>query len=432
MVLPAAGSRKARLLGVGFAYEDTPRAALDTVSFELRPGGTVALVGPSGAGKTTAAHISCCASGTRRTAAITLEDADLRSYRLDELRGQVALVAQDTYLFNASIRDNLRVARPDAGEDELMLAIERAGLADFIESLPDGLDTPVGERGAQLSGGQRQRVAIGRALLKDAPVLILDEATSHLDGLNERLVRDALDELMSDRTTLVIAHRLSTVRDADQIVVLDEGRVVEIGTHAELAVAGRAVRAVGAAPTRRGAAVGLPRVRAYRRPTDDRVGPRRCGMSEIDRVLESCGTVAVVGLSPRPDRDSYGVAQYLQEQGFRIIPVNPAATQILGEHVLPRPCLDPGARAHRRHLPPLRGGPRDRRRGHTHRGAGRLDAARCGEPRGRIGGAGRRPPGGHGRMPGVRGAGPGGWLGRQSPPIVRLLHPHAMGSMKYQ
>ena len=120
---------------------------------------------------------------------ITLEDSDLRTYRLDELRGQVALVAQDTYLFNASIRDNLRVARPEATEDELMLAVGRAGLADFIESLPDGLDTPVGERGAQLSGGQRQRVAIGRALLKDAPVLILDEATSHLDGLNERLVR---------------------------------------------------------------------------------------------------------------------------------------------------------------------------------------------------------------------------------------------------
>ena len=219
---------------VGFTYEDTPRAALDEVSFDLKPGGTVALVGPSGAGKTTAAHL-LLRFWDPQDGKITLEDADLRTYRLDELRGQVALVAQDTYLFNASIRDNLLVAKPDAGEDELMLAIERAGLADFVESLPEGLDTPVGERGAQLSGGQRQRVAIGRALLKDAPVLILDEATSHLDGLNERLVRDALDELMSDRTTLVIAHRLSTVRDADQIVVLDEGRVVEIGQHEELA-----------------------------------------------------------------------------------------------------------------------------------------------------------------------------------------------------
>ena len=219
--------------GVDFTYDDTARAALSDVSFDLQPGGTIALVGPSGAGKTTAARL-LLRFWDPQGGRITLEDADLRTYRLDELRGQVALVAQDTYLFNASIRDNLLIARPDADESELMLAIERAGLSDFVASLPDGLDTTVGERGAQLSGGQRQRVAIGRALLKDAPVLILDEATSHLDGLNERLVRDALDELMSDRTTLVIAHRLSTVRDADQIVVLDEGRVVEVGSHDDL------------------------------------------------------------------------------------------------------------------------------------------------------------------------------------------------------
>ncbi len=228
------GVSEGAFAAVGFTYEDTPRAALDHVSFDLKPGGTVALVGPSGAGKTTAAHL-LLRFWDPQDGKITLEDSDLRTYRLDELRGQVALVAQDTYLFNASIRDNLLVAKPDATEEELLLAIQRAGLADFVESLPEGLDTPVGERGAQLSGGQRQRVAIGRALLKDAPVLILDEATSHLDGLNERLVRDALDELMEDRTTLVIAHRLSTVRDADQIVVLDEGRVVEIGKHDQLA-----------------------------------------------------------------------------------------------------------------------------------------------------------------------------------------------------
>ena len=229
----AGGVSEGAFASVGFTYEDTPRAALDEVSFDLKPGGTVALVGPSGAGKTTAAHLML-RFWDPQDGKITLEDSDLRTYRLDELRGQVALVAQDTYLFNASIRDNLQVAKPDATNAELQLAIERAGLSDFVESLPNGLDTTVGERGAQLSGGQRQRVAIGRALLKDAPVLILDEATSHLDGLNERLVRDALDNLMSDRTTLVIAHRLSTVRDADQIVVLEDGQVIEIGKHEDL------------------------------------------------------------------------------------------------------------------------------------------------------------------------------------------------------
>ena len=154
------------------------------------------------------------------------------------MRQRVALVAQDTYLFNINLRANILLARPDASEADLMAAIERSALTEFIASLPDGLETPVGERGVQLSGGQRQRVAIARAFLKDAPVLILDEATSHLDAISEAQVRRALSALMRDRTTLVIAHRLSTVRDADLIVVMDQGRVQETGNHADLLARG--------------------------------------------------------------------------------------------------------------------------------------------------------------------------------------------------
>jgi ATP-binding cassette subfamily C protein CydCD len=169
---------------------------------------------------------------------ITLAGSDLRAYRLDDLRRCIALVAQDTYLFNDTLRNNILIARPDATEAALMAAVRHASLAELVETLPDGLQSLVGERGTSLSGGQRQRVAIARAFLKDAPVLILDEATSHLDALNEQAVRRALDRLKADRTTIVIAHRLSTIRDADLIVVLQEGRVVETGNHAALLAAG--------------------------------------------------------------------------------------------------------------------------------------------------------------------------------------------------
>ena len=223
----------AALAGVRFTYQGASRPALDDVSFEVRPGSTVALVGPSGAGKSTVAH-QLLRFWDPEAGSVTVDEHDAREFRLDELRGRIALVAQDTYLFNASIRDNLLVANPAASGVELSDALERAGLADFVATLPDGVDTVVGERGAQLSGGQRQRVAIGRAILKDAPVLVLDEATSHLDSLNERLVRNALSELESGRTAVVIAHRLSTVRDTDLIVVLEAGRVAEAGTHQEL------------------------------------------------------------------------------------------------------------------------------------------------------------------------------------------------------
>lgn len=220
---------------VTFSYETMNRPALEEVSFGVESGKTLALVGPSGAGKTTAAHLFLrfwdAGSGSVR-----IDGADLRDYRLDDLRDRVALVSQDTYLFNTSLRHNVLIARPEASESELAEAIKSASLTDFVDSLPEGLDTVVGERGTFLSGGQRQRVAIARAFLKDAPILILDEATSHLDALNERAVRNALDALKSDRTTLVIAHRLSTVREADTIVVMSDGHVAETGSHDELMV----------------------------------------------------------------------------------------------------------------------------------------------------------------------------------------------------
>jgi ABC-type multidrug transport system fused ATPase/permease subunit len=169
---------------------------------------------------------------------VLLGGQDARDFGLDDLRSRVALVAQDTYLFNGTILDNLRLGRAGATDQEVEAAARQANAHDFIVALPDGYQTQIGERGVQLSGGQRQRLAIARALLKDAPVLILDEATSHLDAVNEQQVRRALDRLMQGRTTLVIAHRLSTIRNADAIVVLDGGRVVEQGTHDELVAKG--------------------------------------------------------------------------------------------------------------------------------------------------------------------------------------------------
>ena len=222
---------------VNFRYAGTKQPALDDVSFDVPAGSTLALVGPSGAGKTTIAHLFMRFWDPDR-GRIELDGHDLRDFRLDGMRRRIALVAQDTYLFNTTLGDNIRIARPDASDGELAQAIERAALDEFIAGLPDGLDTPVGERGMRLSGGQRQRVAIARAFLKDAPVLILDEATSHLDAVNEQLVRGALDDLMAARTTIVIAHRLSTVRDADHIVVLEKGRVIEQGRHDELIALG--------------------------------------------------------------------------------------------------------------------------------------------------------------------------------------------------
>ncbi len=227
------GGSAIRFERVGFTYPGARRPALSEVELVVPAGATVALVGPSGAGKTTIANLLLrfWDPGVGR---ILIDGVDLREFELDHLRARISLVSQDTYLFNDTLRANVALARPDAGEAAIHRALDQAALADFIATLPEGLDTMVGERGVQLSGGQRQRVAIARAFLKNAPTLILDEATSHLDAVSEAQVRGALDALMRDRTTIVIAHRLSTVRNADLLAVLDRGHLVETGSHTEL------------------------------------------------------------------------------------------------------------------------------------------------------------------------------------------------------
>jgi ATP-binding cassette subfamily C protein CydCD len=234
---PRATEAMLTLRDVTFTYPGRRRPALAGVSLDVPAGTRVALVGPSGAGKTTIAHL-CLRFWDPDAGEVRLAGHSLRAWRLDDLRREIALVAQDTYLFNDTLRANVLLARPAATERELRDALERASLGELVASLPEGADTVVGERGMQLSGGQRQRVAIARAFLKDAPVLILDEATSHLDAVNEAVVHQALDALARGRTTLVIAHRLSTVRDADLIAVLQEGRIAETGRHEGLLSSG--------------------------------------------------------------------------------------------------------------------------------------------------------------------------------------------------
>ena len=216
-----------------FRYNAQDTLAIKDFSLKIPAGSTVAIVGASGAGKSTLAQLLLRFWDPQK-GRILVGGYDIRHMRLAHLRQHVALVAQDTYLFNDSLRANLLMAKPEASEAEIMTAIERAELSNFLARLPQGLDTNVGERGYALSGGQRQRVSIARAFLRDAPILILDEATSHLDALSEHAVHKALKDLMGDRTTLVIAHRLATVRNADHIVVMREGRLLEQGTHLEL------------------------------------------------------------------------------------------------------------------------------------------------------------------------------------------------------
>jgi ATP-binding cassette, subfamily B, bacterial len=231
------GGSAIRFADVGFAYPGARHGALADVSLAIPGGATVAIVGPSGAGKTTLANL-LLRFWDPDAGEIFVDGVDLKEFDLDHLRRRIALVSQDTYLFNDTLRANVTLADPAADAAAVRRALDEAALGDFVDSLPQGLDTPVGERGVQLSGGQRQRVAIARAFLKNAPTLILDEATSHLDAVSESHVRGALAALMRNRTTVVIAHRLSTVRDADRIAVLDRGQLVEFGPHAELIAKG--------------------------------------------------------------------------------------------------------------------------------------------------------------------------------------------------
>jgi len=218
--------------GVGFAYVDE-RTVLDDVSFEVEPGSMLALVGPSGAGKTTVTYLLQRFYDPQR-GTVRLDGHDLRDLTLDSISNAVGTVMQDTYLFHSSLADNIRYGRLDATDAEVDAAASAAGIDELLERLPEGLETVVGERGYRLSGGEKQRVAIARAILKDPPVLILDEATASLDSRLERVIREAMERLAAGRTTVVIAHRLSTVLAADLILVFDRGRVIERGRHAEL------------------------------------------------------------------------------------------------------------------------------------------------------------------------------------------------------
>jgi ATP-binding cassette, subfamily B, bacterial len=238
IALPRPAQGRVEFDHVTFRYPTRPDvSALDDFSLQIAPGETVAVVGPSGAGKSTLFQLIQRfydpLHGTIRVDGVALPDADPA-----DVRGRIAMVPQETVIFAASARDNLRYGRWDASDAQLWAAAESANAAEFLRKLPDGLDTYMGEGGARLSGGQRQRIAIARAILRDAPILLLDEATSALDAESERLVQDALDHLMTDKTTIVIAHRLATVRAADRIIVMDDGRIVEEGRHDSLVAQG--------------------------------------------------------------------------------------------------------------------------------------------------------------------------------------------------
>ena len=231
---PARAGSAIELRHVDFHYPSRPlHPALIDFSLAIKPGETVALVGPSGAGKSTVFQLLLRFYDTQ-AGAVTLDGVDVRSTSLGELRARIGIVPQDSTVFSANALENIRYGRPDATDDEVVAASRAAFADEFIMRLPEGYQTFLGERGVRLSGGQRQRIAIARAMLKNPPLLLLDEATSALDAESERMVQAALEAAMADRTTLVIAHRLATVQKADRIIVMEQGRIVEEGTHLEL------------------------------------------------------------------------------------------------------------------------------------------------------------------------------------------------------
>jgi ATP-binding cassette subfamily B protein len=222
---------------VWFRYDTDAGWTLEDVSFQVPAGTTTAVVGETGSGKTTVGYLVARLYDVER-GRVTIDGIDIRGATLSSLAHTIGVVSQETYLFHASIKDNLRFAKPEASDEEIEEAARAARIHDLIASLPDGYNTIVGERGYRFSGGEKQRIAIARTILRNPPVLVLDEATSALDTQTERAVQDALDQLAAERTTIAIAHRLSTIRDADQIIVLERGRIVERGTHDELLALG--------------------------------------------------------------------------------------------------------------------------------------------------------------------------------------------------